>query len=123
LLATLERFQGDTDWVKESVGIARVDDERGLYYRALHLEHDGRLVIEGHDLGSCVGKGWGDGSREYRFIRHLTAECVAQLRVSAGNGDQTLLSGLQRRLGSTADLERHLNEHGIESRFWSRGGE
>ena len=44
--------------MKESLGIAGVKDERDLYYQALHLEDDGRLVIEGHDLGSGVGEGW-----------------------------------------------------------------
>lgn len=84
---------------------------------------DGGLLIEGHDLGGEVSGFWGDGLTEYEFERRLDAGGVAELRRAAGLGETPLLRAIRDRFDSTAELERFLKVHGIESSFWSRVGD
>ena len=64
--------------MKQTVVISQKNDDKGYFYRAIHLEDDGRLVIEGHDLGSGVDF-FGGESSEYEFFRTIwpPAACEA----------------------------------------------
>jgi hypothetical protein len=90
--------------------------------RSVRETADGGLLIEGHDLGDAVSRFWGDGLTEYEFARRLDPGGVAELRRMAGLGDAPLLRAIRDRFASTAELERFLKGHGIESTFWSRVG-
>jgi len=97
-------------------------DEKGWQRRELHEEADGTVVIEGHDLGRGVSDFWGAGLTEYEFTRTLSAAAVVELRLALGIGTAALLEALGSRFEGTADLERYVEENGIESTFWSRVG-
>lgn len=109
--------------MSETVDMENTRDERGSFYRALRLQEDGSLVIEGHDIGRGVSDFWGAESSEYEFARTVAPSAVAQLRVAAALDDSNLLQALKSRFGTTAELETFLSDHGIETTFWSRVGD
>jgi len=109
--------------VKQTVVISQKSDEQGYFYRAIHLEDDGSLVIEGQDIGSGVGDFFGGENSEYEFFRTVRPQDVARLRRLADVGDANLLDSLRDRFDSTRSLETFLEQHGIESDFWSRVGD
>jgi hypothetical protein len=98
-------------------------DERGSYRRELHVDKDGTLIIEGHDLGSGVSNFWGDGLTEYEFTRTLSPAAVAELRLSLGVAEAPLLEALGSQFETTGALEEYLKVNGIETTFWSRVGD
>jgi hypothetical protein len=99
-------------------------DSEGSMYRALHLDDDGSLVIEGQDLGDGVAAVFGADLREYEFERRLDAPAVIRLRGVLGIGtDEALLPALAARVDSSHALERVIAAHDIPSTFWSRIGD
>lgn len=107
----------------ETVVMENTRDERGSFYRALRLQDDGSLVIEGQDLGRGVSDFWGDGLSEYEFARTVAPSDVAQLRAAAALDDSNLLQALKSRFKTTSALETFLSDHSIETTFWSRVGD
>lgn len=107
---------------RSTLVMARRTDADGSVWRAVHLTGDGRLVVEGHDLGPGVERIL--GCREYEFRRTLTATQSATLRDLLGlTGDADLLAAVERRFAATHELERFLVDHGIPGAFWSRRGD
>ena len=98
-------------------------DKRGWQSRALRANEDGTVEISGQDFGSGVSDFWGDGLTEYEFIRTLSPDAVAALRLSLDIGDAPLLEALGFRFETTDALEDYLQVNGIETTFWSRVGE
>jgi hypothetical protein len=95
--------------------------EDDTMWRAVSVETDGGLTIQGHDLGRDVEAVF--GCREYEFTRRLSRRETAALRRLLGvkrRGD--LLGAVAERFPATADLERFLQHHGIDGTFWSRTG-
>jgi len=109
--------------VKQTLVFSQGPGERGSSYRAIHLEDDGSLVIEGQDVGSGVGDFFGGGYSEYEFFRTVRPTGVAKLGELVGLGDVNILDGLREHFGTTRALEQFLEENGIESHFWSRVGD
>jgi hypothetical protein len=93
-------------------------------YRAVRLNADGSLTIEGQDLGDSPSAAY--GGSEFEFARTVNAEGVAQLRSALGLGDGADLLGAIRRefeTSGTRGLEGFLGLQGIRSEFWSRVGD
>jgi hypothetical protein len=109
--------------MKQTVVISKKTDERGYFYRAIHLEDDGSLVIEGQDIGSGVEDIFGGGDNEYEFFRTIRPPAVAELERLSGISHTGLLENLREHFGTTSALEEYLEEHGIPSGFWSRVGD
>lgn len=108
--------------MRQSVDFENRRDEAGLTRRSVHLDDDGSLTIEGHDLGDAVEQFW--GCREYEFERRIDLAGVARLRATLGVQDhQPLLEALRDRFASTNELEDAIAASGIESEFWSRVGD
>lgn len=90
--------------------------------RAVHLNADGELTIEGHDLGPGVERIF--GCTEYEFERSLSTPETSELRELLGlSADDDLLAAIGQRFEFTSDLEKFLKEHEIEGRFWNRIGD
>jgi len=99
-------------------------DADGTYYRAVHLNEDGSLTIEGHDVGPGVEAIFGDGCTEYEFERTLDIDAVRQLREALGIGAESpLLTLLKSRFKTTAAIEDFVDDEKIPAEFWSRIGE
>jgi hypothetical protein len=110
--------------VRETQVLVKCKDESGTTFRALHLDADGSLIIEGQDVGDGVEAIWGQGVREYEFQRRLEPDAVAQLRAVLGIDAATpLLHGISGRVRTTVELEHLIAAEGIESTFWSRIGD
>lgn len=96
--------------------VAKEDD---TMWRAVRLEGDGRLVIEGHDLGRDVREFF--GCNEYEFTRSFSKRETAALRGLLGVGRRAdLLAAIGERFVETKDLERFAESQGIAGTFWSR---
>jgi hypothetical protein len=100
-------------------------DERGWFHRWLTLHDDGRLEIGGQDIGPIVERFL--GGREYEFARTVAPEAIPGVRALLGLGaGDDLLDALCARFtgpGASDQLERYLQENGIETSFWSRVGD
>lgn len=91
-------------------------------FRAVTLNDDGSLLIEGQDLGALPEQLF--GSREYEFERTVDATGVRRLRQVLGIApDEPLLPALRARFATTHELERAIEDAGIDSRFWCRSGD
>lgn len=97
-------------------------DEDGTVWRAVRLYGDGSLAVLGHDIGPGVEEFF--GCREYEFARTWSTAQTAALRRLLGlprRGD--LLAAVQGRFGSTDELSRFVEAHGITGTFWNRTGD
>lgn len=107
--------------------LEQTDDDRGFSVRRVLFADDGGLTIEGHDLGPGVERFFGEGNTEYEFTRTVTPAGVARLREAlALDPEADLAEELRRRFahpGGSPELERTLQDHGIETTFWSRVGD
>jgi hypothetical protein len=102
--------------------VKNVDKEDDTMWRAVRLGGDGRLTIEGHDLGRDVQEFF--GCREYEFSRTFTKRETAALRGLLGVGRRAdLRAAIGERFAETKDLERFAESHGITGTFWSRTGD
>lgn len=99
-----------------------VRDDNGTVWRAVTLTEDGGLAIRGHDLGRGVEEFF--GGSEYEFERRLSAQeakAFGELLTVQAGGD--LLAAIAGRFPGGSGLEDFLEQHGIESQFWSRVGD
>lgn len=96
-----------------SLNLTEVQGDDGLMRRTVHLTSDGRLVVEGHDLGDT----------EYEFERTLSVEDTSRLAGLLAVGVAELLPAIKERFGSTRPLELFLEEQGIASELWIRIGD
>lgn len=107
--------------------LEQTDDDRGFSVRRLLFADDGGLTLEGHDLGAGAERFFGDGNTEYEFTRTVTPAGVSRLREALGlDPEADLADELRRRFthpGGSAALERTLEDHAIETTFWSRVGD
>ena len=91
-------------------------DEDGRMWRAVTLSEDGKLRIEGRDVGPGVERAW--GTQAYEFERHYsvaeTASLAALLGVPEG-GD--LLGAIGARFTNTNELEEFLSANDIPGYF------
>lgn len=101
--------------------MAEVRDADGLMRRSVHLTTDGRLQIEGHDLGAAVERAF--GSREYEFQRSLDTAETRRLAELLGVAVDGLLPAVEAAFDTTHALEEYLEAHGIAGEFWSRVGD
>jgi hypothetical protein len=106
---------------RETLVLTHVRDADGTMWRAVHLTADGRLLIEGHDLGAGVEKIF--GTREYEFERSLSVEETSRLGELLEVAVPEILGAVERRFGSTHLLEEYLEEHDIAGELWSRTGD
>ncbi|HTN24277.1 MAG TPA: hypothetical protein VL120_09850 [Solirubrobacteraceae bacterium] len=100
-------------------------DGRDSSHRWVTLHDDGRLSIEGQDLGPKVEAFF--GVSEYEFARTVAPEGVARLRelLGIGPGDD-LLQAIRTRFdgpGASHRLEQFVQSSGVASSFWSRHGD
>lgn len=86
---------------------------------------DGRLKIEGQDLGAGVAI-WGEGFTEYEWTWTVAATDVHRVVEILGGGDGgdplDLLTHWARDAGGR-DPGQHLKNAGLELGFWSRVGD
>jgi len=108
--------------MKQTVVISQKNDEKGYFYRAIHLEDDGSLVIEGQDIGRGVEDFFGGDSSEYEFFRTIRPPAVAELERLSGISHTGLLENLRDHFGTTSALEEYLEGGGIVLTVWSRVG-
>jgi hypothetical protein len=102
--------------------VKNVENEDDTMWRAVRLEGDGRLTIEGHDLGRDVREFF--GCNEYEFTRSFSKRETAALRGLLGVDRRAdLLATIGERFAETKDLERFAESHGISGTFWSRTGD
>jgi hypothetical protein len=98
---------------RSTLHLTEISNADGLMRRSVHLTRDGRLIIEGHDLGGT----------EYEFERSLSVSETARLASLLGVSVVDLLPTIQQRFGTTPPLEAYLEEHGIIGEFWNRIGD
>jgi hypothetical protein len=101
--------------------MTEIRDADGLMRRSVHITADGRLQIEGHDLGAAVERTF--GSREYEFERSLSAAETTRLAELLAVPVDELLPAIESAFDTTHVLEKYLEEHGIAGKFWSRVGD
>ena len=109
-----------------TVDLRRIDGDGDFLRRWVPLDDDGDLRVEGQDLGRTVEEIWGDGLREYEFIRTVRKEHVPLLIDALGGqpGDDVLDLIEQRFAGQgTNELEKLIQEHDVPNEFWSRVGD
>jgi hypothetical protein len=93
-----------------------------VMWRAVRLDGDGSLTIEGHDLGPDVEEFF--GCREYEFTRRFSKQEAAALRGLLGVTRRAdVLAAIGERFTATNELERFAESHGITGTFWSRTGD
>lgn len=91
-----------------------MSDDNGLMYREVRIDDDGTLVIAGHDVNSGIEGPYS----EYEFTRSVAGPDVPQLLQSLdAASDADPLAVLRERFSSTAEIEEHLEAHGVPSRF------
>lgn len=76
---------------------------------SVQLTQDGKLIIEGYDIGDAPLRAWGDD--DYEYWRTIAAEDVPRV----------LLGLIRERFGSHREITDWLDANGIESQFssWS----
>jgi hypothetical protein len=106
---------------RKTLVLKNVAAEDDMMWRAVSLEADGRLSVEGHDIGRDVEEFF--GCREYEFTRSFSKRETAALRGLLGVGRRAdLLAAIGERFVETKDLERFAESQGITGTFWSRTG-
>jgi hypothetical protein len=83
---------------------------------------DGKLVLEGQDLGPGVESAFGEGCREYEWRRTIEPLHVPLLLKALGAElDADVLQVLARV--APTEIERCIREFEIPSEWWSRIGD
>jgi hypothetical protein len=104
------------------------DETYGQDRRSLeaYVQPNGDFVIDGQDLGSLVEQVFGEGIREYEWIRTVPAAEVPRLcellgAPAHGNVLDALEAWLTRH--EPRQLEQLIQEQGISNTFWTRMGD
>ena len=83
-----------------------------------HMDEEGRLHIDGQDLGSGTATISPDG--EYEWFKTFAAEDVPRIvALLGGSPDEDALDVLERWSGKSYDLEALLRDSGIPFEFFS----
>jgi hypothetical protein len=101
-------------------------DQDGTRHLEVRRLRDGRVVIEGQDLGAGVERAFGPGISEYEWSWTIARRHVpAAVRELGGKGDDDLLSLLAARYVSTDGMDPGvaLDDAGVPIEFWSRLGD
>lgn len=110
---------------ERAVQVFHSRDARGIRSLWVTTLRDGRLKIEGQDLGASVAV-FGDGLTEYEWDWTVAAADVPRLATLLGgtSGDDPI--PLLRHWVTAADGRdpgQFLKEQGLELEFWSRLGD
>jgi hypothetical protein len=99
------------------------EDRRSLW---AFVDKNGDFVIDGQDLGPSVERVFGEGIREYEWIRTIpSAEVPKLVNILGGSADTGVLEALETWLfrHQPTDLEKLIQEHDLSATFWSRLGD
>lgn len=101
-------------------------DADGSRYLDATLGADGRLLIEGQDLGAGVERIFGEGIREYEWSWTIRPASVpAAVAALDGAPGEPPLAAIARWSAAHegADPGKVLKEAGVPVEFWSRRGD
>jgi hypothetical protein len=101
-------------------------DADGSRYLDATLGADGRLMIEGQDVGAGVERVFGDGIREYEWAWTVRpANVPAAVAALDGTPDEPPLAVVARWSAAHqgADPGSALKKAGVPVEFWSRAGD
>ena len=108
------------------VVLRNLRDDRGTRHLSASRDPDGRIRIEGHDLGRGVEDAFGDGLGEYEWSWVIEPEAVpaaiAAFDGQDGDDPLKLLVAWSATHGS-ADPGSHLRDAGVPISFWNRIGD
>jgi hypothetical protein len=99
---------------------AEVDGKDKRFLDAF-LDEEGRLCIDGQDLGPGTALISSDGEYEWSFT-YAVADLPRVSAVLDGQPGEDVLDVLERWVGRSYELEKRLRESGIPSQFWSWSG-
>jgi len=117
------------DWPAGWTRVVVLRDERdGQERRSLvaYVNPDNGLTIDGQDLGPSVEQWFGEGIREYEWMRTVDADEVPRLvELLGGPPGANVLDALEAWLPSHAatDLEKLIDEHELRGTVWRRTGD
>ena len=101
-------------------------DDRGTRHLSARRDRDGRLRIDGHDLGRGVEDAFGPGLSEYEWSWVIEPDVVAAAvaALDGGEGDDPLrvLEAWSAAHGG-ADPGSQLRDAGVPIAFWNRVGD
>ena len=101
-------------------------DDRGTRHLSASRDPDGRIRIDGHDLGRGVEDAFGAGLSEYEWSWVIEPEAVpaavAALDGRDGDDPLKLLVAWSAAHGG-ADPGSHLRDAGVPISFWNRVGD
>lgn len=101
-------------------------DADGSRYLDATLGADGRLLIEGQDVGAGVERVFGEGIREYEWSWTVRpANVPAAVAALDGTPDEPPLAAVARWSAAHegGDPGRALKQAGVPIEFWSRAGD
>ena len=115
----------------EPVGLASVvlrdqRDADGSRRLGVEVRQDGRIVIEGQDLGPGVERIWGDGNDEYEWVWVIEPDAVPAMVAALGGvtgDDPARLLKVWYDEHGDMDPGIRLREAGVPVEFWSRVGD
>ena len=102
------------------------EDTGGSRYLDASLGTDGRLLIEGQDIGAGVERVFGEGIREYEWAWTVRPDAIpAAVAALEGTADELPLTVIARWSAAhpNADPGRALKKAGVAVEFWSRAGD
>jgi hypothetical protein len=101
------------------------EDADGMRHLEVRRLRDGRVVIEGQDVGPGVERAFGHGMREYEWRWTIALRDVpAAVRCLGGSADASLLALLAARFKRTdgEDPGIAVDEAGVPIEFWNHLG-
>ena len=101
-------------------------DADGSRYLDATLGADGRLLIEGQDIGAGVERQFGEGMREYEWSWTVRpADVPAAVAALDGAPDEPPLAAIARWSAAHEGVDpgRALKKAGVPVEFWSRLGD
>jgi hypothetical protein len=108
------------------VVLRNLRDDRGTRHLSASRDPDGRIRIEGHDLGRGVEDAFGAGLNEYEWgwVIETDAVAVAIAALDGREGDDPLkLLAVWSTAHGGADPGSHLRDAGVPIAFWNRIGD
>lgn len=108
------------------VVLRKLRDDRGTRHLSASRNPDGRIRIEGHDLGRGVEDAFGGGLSEYEWTWVIEPDSVpaAVAALDGKEGDNPLrVLGAWSTAHGGADPGSHLRDAGVPIAFWNRIGD